>query len=135
MADPPGGWYFTATQYQKFSTTNTTATNAFPSLRLMAVGSQTTASHVLEGGEGGVGGVRRGGGGGGSGWDTPPPRVSGKKMGKIFFFLPKMAMAPKKNENLWDIITSKNMPLVGFEPTTCRPAVHCSTTHLPHRTA
>ena len=43
-------------------------------------------------------GVRRGGGGGGSGWDTPPPRVSGKKMGKIFFFLPKMAMAPKKTK-------------------------------------
>ena len=55
-------------------------------------------NHVLEGGEGGVGGVWRGGGGGGSGWDTPPPRVSGKKLGKIFFFLPKMAMAPKKTK-------------------------------------
>ena len=53
---------------------------------------------VLEGGEGGVGGSEGGGGGGGSGWDTPPPRVSGKKMGKIFFFLPKMAMAPKKTK-------------------------------------
>ena len=45
-----------------------------------------------------MGGVWRGGGGGGSGWDTPPPRVSGKKLGKIFFFLPKMATAPKKTK-------------------------------------
>ena len=79
-------------------------------------------------------GGSEGGGGGGSGWGTPPPRVSGKKMGKIFFFSAEDGNGTQKNENLWDIITSKNMPPVGLEPTTRRPAVHCSTTHLPHRT-
>ena len=52
---------------------------------------------IRRGGGGGGGGLE-GGGGGGSGWDTPPPRVSGKKLGKIFFFLPKMATAPKKTK-------------------------------------
>ena len=82
-----------------------------------------------------MGGVWRGGGGGGSGWDTPPPRVSGKKLGKIFFFSAEDGNGTQKNENLWDIITSKRMPPVAFEPATCRPEVHCSTTHLSHRTA
>ena len=81
-----------------------------------------------------MGGSKRAGGGGGSGWDTHPPRVSSKKIGKKMFSA-QDGNGTQKNENLWDIITSKNMPPVGFEPTTCRPVVHGSTTHPTHRTA
>ena len=99
------------------------------------LGSGDGGSHVLEGGEGGWGGVRRGGGEGGLAGTPLLLGCPAKKWEKSFFFPAEDGNGTQKNENLWDIITSKNMPPVGFDTTTYRPVVHCSTTHLSHRNA
>ena len=80
-----------------------------------------------------MGGSEGGGGEGGLAGTPLLPGCPAKKWENLFFSA-EDGNGTQKNENLWDIITSKDMPPVGFEPTTCRPAVHCSTTHLSHRT-
>ena len=100
---------------------------------------------VWGGGDQPQGCIRRGGGGGGGGLEggggrgglagTPLLLGCPAKNWENLFFSAEDGNGTQKNENLWDIITSKRMPPVGFEPAACKPAAHRSTTHLSHRTA